>query len=80
MGKWRELQEEDSKASGGFGDEAGHIWKLMGLDTAELCSQKWCVESSHSQYLTECDFIWALDIVGAISQVKAKSYCIRVGP
>ena len=25
MGKWRELQEEDSKASSGFGDEAGHI-------------------------------------------------------
>ena len=80
MGKWRELQEEDSKASGGFGDEAGQIWKLMGLDTVELYSQKWCVESSHSQCLMECDFIWALDIVSEISQVKAKSYCIRVGP
>lgn len=40
MGKWRELQEEDSKSSGDFGDEAGQIRKLMGLDTVELCSQK----------------------------------------
>ena len=71
MGKWRELQEEDSKSSGDFGDEAGQIRKLMGLDTVELCSQKWCVGSSHSQYLMECDFIWTSDIVGTTSQVKA---------
>ena len=80
MGKWRELQEEDSKSSGDFGDESGQIRKLMGLDSVELCSQKCCVESSHSQYLMECDFIWASDIVGTTSQVKAKSYCIKVDP
>ena len=40
MGKWRELQEEDSKSSGDFGDESGQIRKLMGLDSVELCSQK----------------------------------------